>query len=71
MRYQHYKKIKFSDKSLIKKYIILKNNKLSSEWKTNILKENLKNLKLSSKLNIQNASINSNTISKNSIFFWD
>ena len=61
------KKIKFSDKSLIKKYIKLKNNKLSSEWKTNILKENLKNLKLSNKLNIQNASINSNAISKNSI----
>ena len=28
------KKIKFSDKSLIKRYITLKNNKLSSEWKT-------------------------------------
>ncbi len=68
--YQQYKKkIKFSDKSLIKRYITLKNNKLSSEWKTNILNENLKNLKLSNKLNIQNASINSNTISKNSIFF--
>ena len=68
---QEYKNVKklFSDKEEILKNIIIKNKKLSSNFKLNILKElsNLNNI--SSRLEIKNASINSKEISKNDIFF--
>ncbi len=62
------KKKFFSDKSLIKKFIKIKNNKISKNIKVNILNEYFDN-KISKSLNIDSASINSKTVKKNEIFF--
>ena len=67
--YQEYKKRKFfSDRSKILKAINKKNSTLSKSVKTNILIEDLKNNIINKKIFINSASINSNKISKNSIF---
>ena len=68
---QEYKKIKrlFSDKQQILKNIKIKNKKLSSNLKLNILKELSNSYNISSTLKIKNASINSKEIKKDSIFF--
>jgi len=68
---QEYKKIKklFSDKEKILKNITIKNRTLSGNIKLNILKELSNSNNISSKLKINNASINSNKIKKNNIFF--
>ena len=68
---QEYREIKklFSDKKEILKNIRLKNKTLSSNLKLNILKELTNSRNVSSKLEINNASINSNEINKNDIFF--
>ena len=68
---QEYKKIKklFSDQQQILKNIRIKNKKLSSSLKLNILKELNNSNHISSKLKIKNASINSKEIKKDSIFF--
>mgnify|MGYP001173393320 CR=1 FL=1 len=68
---QEYKKIKklFSDKEQILKNIKIKNKLLSNNFKLNILKELSNSNNISSKLKIQNASINSKEIKKNNIFF--
>jgi len=68
---QEYKKIKklFSDQQQILKNITIKNKTLSTNIKLNILKELSNSNNISSKLKIENASINSKEIKKNSIFF--
>jgi len=68
---QEYKKIKklFSDREQILKNIKIKNKKLSSNLKLNILKELSGSNHISSKLKINNASINSKKIKKNNVFF--
>ena len=68
---QEYKKIKklFSDREQILKYIKIKNKKLSSNIKLNILKELSNSNNIFSKLKIKNASINSKEINKDDIFF--
>ncbi len=62
------KKKYFSDREVIKKFIFIKNKKLSNNIKVNILKENFYN-QISKNLKLKNASINSKTIKKNEIFF--
>ena len=68
---QEYKKIKklFSDREQILKNIKIKNKTLSSNLKLNILKELSGSNHISSKLKINNASINSKKIKKNNVFF--
>ena len=68
---QEYKKIKklFSDQKQILKNISIKNKKLSSNFKLNILKELSNSNNISSNLKIKNASINSKEIKKNNVFF--
>tara|TARA_B100000795_G_scaffold59518_1_gene39631 strand:- start:65 stop:2911 length:2847 start_codon:yes stop_codon:yes gene_type:complete len=68
---QEYKKNKkfFCDQQHILKNIIIKNKTLSSNLKLNILKELSNSNNISSKLEINNASINSKEIKKNNIFF--
>ena len=68
---QEYKNIKklFSDKKEILNNIIIKNKTLSSNFKLNILKELSNSNNISSKLKINNASINSQEINKDDIFF--
>ena len=58
----------FSDKAIIKKYIKKKNKKISNNIKVNILNEYFEK-KISNKIKIKTASINSKTIKKNEIFF--
>ena len=59
----------FSDKKVILKIIKLKNRKLSTNIKLNILNELSKLDKISIKTKIKNASINSKEIKKNDVFF--
>ena len=68
---QEYKKTKrlFSDKQQILKNIKAKNRTLSSNIKLNILKELSNSKNISSKLKINNASINSREVKKNNVFF--
>jgi len=68
---QEYKRIKklFSDQKEILKNIKIKNKTLSSNLKLNILKELSNSTNISSKLVIENASINSKEIKKNNVFF--
>jgi MurE/MurF fusion protein len=68
---QEYKKIKkiFSDQEQILKNIIIKNKTLSQNFRLNILKELSDSNNISSKLKINNASINSKEIKKNNVFF--
>jgi len=68
---QEYKKIKklFSDQKQILKNISIKNKKLSSNFKLNILKELSNSNNISSNLKIKNATINSKEIKKNDVFF--
>jgi len=68
---QEYKEIKklFSDQEQILKNITIKNKTLSSNLKLNILKELSNSNNISSKLEINNASINSKEIKKNNVFF--
>jgi len=68
---QEYKNIKklFSDQEQILKNITIKNRILSSNLKLNILKELSNSNNISSKLEINNASINSKEIKKKNIFF--
>ena len=68
---QEYKKTKklFSDHQQILKNITIKNKLLSHNLKLNILKELSNSNNISSKLEINNASINSKEIKKNNIFF--
>jgi len=68
---QEYKKIKklFSDEREILKNITIKNKTLSNNLKLNILKELSSSNNISSKLEINNASINSKEIKKNDVFF--
>ncbi|MDA9643723.1 UDP-N-acetylmuramoyl-L-alanyl-D-glutamate--2,6-diaminopimelate ligase [Candidatus Pelagibacter sp.] len=63
------KKIFFSDKKSILKAIKIKNSALSYNLKFNIFKELSLNKKLSFKLNLKHAKINSREIKKNDIFF--
>ena len=67
---QEYKKLKnyFLTREILKN-IIIKNKTLSSNIKLNILKELSNSNNISSKLKINNASINSKEIKKNDIFF--
>ena len=68
--YQEYKTKKyFSDKKYINKYIKIKNLKLSKNWKTNIVNENINKKFIDKKINIESASINSKEIKSNQIFF--
>jgi len=66
--YKNKKKL-FSDREEIINNIIIKNKKLSNNFKLNILKELSISNNISSKLEINNASINSKEINKNDIFF--
>jgi len=68
---QEYKKIKklFSDQEQILKNITIKNNTLSKNFKLIILKELSNSNNISSKIEINNASINSQEIKKNNVFF--
>ena len=67
--YQEYKIRKyFSDRDCILKSIKEKNKNLNNNWKANIVEENLKK-KLSNKIIINEACINSKEIKKNNIFF--
>ena len=68
--YQEYHKKKFfSDKKCILKYMFLKNKNLSSDWKLNIINEQLPNVKKIKNINqINSVSINSKKINKNDIF---
>ena len=68
---QEYKRMKklFSDQEEILKNIKIKNKTLSHNLKLNILKELSSSTDISSKLIIENASINSKEIKKNSVFF--
>ena len=63
------KKIFFSDKKNILNSIKIKNSTLSDNFKFNIVKELSKNKKISSKLNLRKAKIDSKEIKKNDIFF--
>ena len=63
------KKIKFSDRIKILKEINKKNKNLSDQLKINIIKELSKTQKLSKSISINNASINSNEVRKNDVFF--
>ena len=63
------KKIKFSDRIKILKEINKKNKNLSDQLKINIIKELSKTQKLSKSISINNASINSNEVNKNDVFF--
>ena len=63
------KKIFFSDKKTILKAIKIKNLALSNNLKSNIVKELSGYKKICSKLNLNQASINSREIKKNDIFF--
>jgi len=63
------KKIFFSDRKIILNAIKKKNLALSNNLKLNILKELSGNKKISSKINLKQAGINSREISKNDIFF--
>jgi murE/murF fusion protein len=65
--YGSYKK-KFLDKAIILKHIKDKNKLLSSNWKINILNEEINN-KININSKIRNASIDSKTLKKNDIFF--
>ncbi len=62
------KKSFFSDKEVIKKFIRIKNKKLSNNIKANILNEQI-NKKISKKIQNISASINSKTLKKDEIFF--
>ena len=68
---QEYKKIQklFSDQQHILKNIVIKNKTLSHNPKLNILKELGNSNNISSKLKVNNASINSKKIKNNNIFF--
>ena len=68
---QDYGKIKrlFSDRAEILKNIKIKNKTLSNDLKLNILKELSNSNKISLKLKINNASINSKEVKRNDIFF--
>jgi len=68
---QEYKKIKklFSDQEEILINIKTKNKTLSNDLKLNILKELSNSTNISSKLVIENISINSKEIKKNDVFF--
>ena len=68
---QEYKNTKklFSDKEEILNNIIIKNKTLSNNFKLNILKELNDSNNISSRLEINKASINSKEINKNDIFF--
>jgi len=68
---QEYKNIKklFSDQQQILKNIKIKNRTLSRNLKLNILKELSNSNNISSKIEINNASINSKEIEKNDVFF--
>ena len=68
---QDYGKFKkfFSDKINILKNIKLKNSNLSNNFKMNILREESKQTQFSLKIKTKNATINSNEIKKNDIFF--
>jgi len=68
---QEYKGVKklLSDQEEILKNIKIKNKTLSSNIKLNILKELSNSTNISSKLVIENASINSKEIKKNNVFF--
>ena len=68
---QEYKKIKklFSDKKQILTNIKIKNRILSNNLKLNILNELNNSNNISSKIEINNASINSKEIKKNNVFF--
>jgi MurE/MurF fusion protein len=59
----------FSDEAQILRNIRIKNKTLSNNIKLNILKELSNSKKISSKLKIESASINSKQIKKNSVFF--
>ncbi len=63
------KKIKFSDRIKILKEINKKNKNLSNQLKINIIKELSNTQKLSKSIYINNASINSNEVLKNDVFF--
>tara|TARA_Y100001970_G_scaffold290413_1_gene424063 strand:+ start:1117 stop:3960 length:2844 start_codon:yes stop_codon:yes gene_type:complete len=65
---EYFTKKKFSDKNCILKSIIIKNSKLSNDWKNNILSEVLKK-NVENKIKIKNSYINSNDINKNDVFF--
>ncbi len=58
----------FSDRDVIKKSILKKNKELSNNMKINLFNEYF-NKKISNKIKINSASINSKTIKKNDIFF--
>jgi murE/murF fusion protein len=62
-------KIFFSDRKYILQFIKKKNNKLSQNFKLNILREECDKSYFSRKINIKNASINSKEIKKDDIFF--
>ncbi len=63
------KKIRFSDRIKILKEINKKNKNLSDQLKINIIKELSNIQKLSKSILINNASINSNEVLKNDVFF--
>jgi len=63
------RKISFSDKKNILNAIKIKNSTLSNNLKINIVKELSGNKKISSKVNLKNARINSRKIKKDDIFF--
>ena len=68
--YQEYNsKIPFSDKKIILKATKEKNKSLSKSLKNNILFKNLASNKLKQNLYLKSASINSNSIKKNQVFF--
>ena len=62
------RKLFFSDQKIILKSVKLKNKSLSKDLKLNIIKEE-SHADISTKLVIQNISINSKTVKKNDIFF--
>jgi MurE/MurF fusion protein len=63
------RKIFFSDKKTILDAIKIKNSSLSKNFKFNIVKELSEDNKISSKLNLKQAKINSKEIKKDDIFF--
>ncbi len=63
------KKIKFSDRMKILEEINKKNKNLSDQLKINIIKELSNTQKISKSISINNASINSNEVRKNDVFF--
>ena len=67
--YQEYrKKILFSDRACILKYINEKNKSISNDWKINVINESLENFKISNSKKINKISINSKEIEKNDLF---